>query len=332
MKKRILIAVLMAAFMIPALIWAAELNNITAAGVNGNLCFYNASGSEIFCVEDTTRLVSYPSGSAVDVESGASLKIAGTAITSTAAEINKLASIGSGDILTTSNTKTVTNKTLSGATFTGTIDGGTFTSSTLTTPVIASLYQASGTNLLTMPAATDTLVGKATTDTFTNKTLSGATLTGTITGGTFTNSTLTTPVIASFYQDAAKSKLMTTPDTASDTLAAIAATQTLTNKTLTSPVVNWGVSSNTFVAGEDWTLSSAEAKSVLLVLASGSGTPSIVDAYSSTGAIKIIRNAANVAVTTKMSGQTGVSIASGNTAVLINSGTDYVRVTADATH
>jgi hypothetical protein len=54
---------------------------------------------------------------------------------------------------------------------------------------------------------------------------------------TLTNKTLTTPVIASFYQDAGKTKLMTTPNTASDTLAALAATQTFTNKTLTTPVI-----------------------------------------------------------------------------------------------
>lgn len=54
---------------------------------------------------------------------------------------------------------------------------------------------------------------------------------------TFTNKTLTTPIIASLYQDAAKTKLMTVPDTVSDTLAAIAATQTLTNKTLTTPII-----------------------------------------------------------------------------------------------
>ena len=53
---------------------------------------------------------------------------------------------------------------------------------------------------------------------------------------TFANKTLTTPVIASFYQDAGKTKLMTTPNTASDTLCAIAATQTLTNKTLSGNV------------------------------------------------------------------------------------------------
>jgi hypothetical protein len=54
---------------------------------------------------------------------------------------------------------------------------------------------------------------------------------------TMTNKTLTTPVIASIYQDAGKTKLMTLPDTASDTLAAIAATQTFINKRITPRVV-----------------------------------------------------------------------------------------------
>jgi len=49
-----------------------------------------------------------------------------------------------------------------------------------------------------------------------------------------TNKTLTTPVIASIFQDAGKTKAMTLPDTANDTLAAIAATQTFTNKTVDS--------------------------------------------------------------------------------------------------
>jgi len=107
---------------------------------------------------------------------------------------------------------------------------------------------------------------------------------------------------------------------------------TYTGSTLTSPAIAFGVASKVFSAGEDWTLSASEATAVLLTLASGSDTPSIIDASSTAGALKIVRNASNVSVTLKVSGQTGVAVASGKTAILINNGTDYIRVTADATH
>jgi hypothetical protein len=80
-----------------------------------------------------------------------------------------------------------------------------------TTTVQASAV-ASGT--LTLPAATDTLVGKATTDTLTNK-------------------TLTAPVISTI----SNSGTVTIP-TGTDTLVARTSTDTLTNKTLTSPTIN----------------------------------------------------------------------------------------------
>jgi hypothetical protein len=60
-----------------------------------------------------------------------------------------------------------------------------------------------------------------------------------------TNKQLTTPIIPSMYQDDGKTKLMTLPNTASDTLVTIAATQTLTNKTLTSPKINENVALTT---------------------------------------------------------------------------------------
>ena len=54
---------------------------------------------------------------------------------------------------------------------------------------------------------------------------------------TLTAKTLTTPIIASLYQDAGATKLMTVPNVASDTLAVIGASQTLALKTLTTPVI-----------------------------------------------------------------------------------------------
>ena len=82
-----------------------------------------------------------------------------------------------------------------------------------TTTVQASAV--AGTNTLTLPATSnDTLVGKATTDTLTNK-------------------TLTSPVISTITNTGT----LTLP-TSTDTLVGRATTDTLTNKTLTSPTIN----------------------------------------------------------------------------------------------
>ena len=66
----------------------------------------------------------------------------------------------------------------------------TLTNKTLTSPVISSIVN---TGTLTLPTSTDTLVGRATTDTLTNKTLTSPTLTtpvlGTPSSGTLTNCT-----------------------------------------------------------------------------------------------------------------------------------------------
>jgi len=79
-----------------------------------------------------------------------------------------------------------------------------------------------GTNTLTLPPTNnDTLVGKATTDTLTNKTLTAPVI------STITNTgTLTLP-------------------TSTDTLVGRATTDTLTNKTLTAPVINIAINAQT---------------------------------------------------------------------------------------
>lgn len=99
-----------------------------------------------------------------------------------------------------------------------------------------------------------------------------ATLTGT---ETFTNKTLTTPIIASLYQDAGKTKLMTVPDTASDTLAAIAATQTLTNKRITKRVGTTASSATPTINTDnyDMYIITAQTENITSFTTNLSGTP-----------------------------------------------------------
>jgi hypothetical protein len=91
-----------------------------------------------------------------------------------------------GDIVGTTDTQTLTNKTLTSPTINTAIIGSvgiTFNGSTSGTTILKASATASGT--LTLPAATDTLVGKNTTDTLTNKSIAAGS--NTITGLTNTN-------------------------------------------------------------------------------------------------------------------------------------------------
>lgn len=92
---------------------------------------------------------------------------------------------GTANEITSTGTSTVTLSLPTALTFTGkTVAGGTYSS-----PNIATIIN-SGT--LTLPTSTDTLVGRATTDTLTNKTISGASNTLTnIANASLTNSSVT---------------------------------------------------------------------------------------------------------------------------------------------
>jgi len=256
--------------------------------------FYVQQGGDRAVVADGGSL-DVESGGEIDVESGASLKLAGTAVTSTATELNKLAGI-SGDVITTTNTKTMTNKTL-------------------TTPVIGSIYtDATKDKLMTLPdTASDTLAAIAATQTLTNK-------------------TLTTPVLSSFYQDAGKTKLVTVPAT-TDTLATLNDTETLTNKTLTSPVINapsvvQSVAFHDYAASSaDWTLSATEQKAVLLWVTNAGATSDIIAPEEAR--IFFVYNNSGQSVTIKKSGGTGITVADARVAGVIYASGDYVRLTPD---
>jgi hypothetical protein len=122
----------------------------------------------------------------------------------------------------------------------------------LTSPVIGTIVN---TGTLTLPTSTDTLVGRATTDTLTNKTLTSPvigtivntgtltlptstdTLVGRATTDTLTNKTLTSPVIGTIVNTGT----LTLP-TSTDTLVGRATTDTLTNKTLGAFTISGTVS------------------------------------------------------------------------------------------
>jgi len=109
----------------------------------------------------------------------------GTGITTSVAKASTTSTLTiaiDSTVATLTGTQTLTNKTLTLPTIGAT--GAVFNGSTSGTITVLATATA-GSNTLTLPAATDTLVGRATTDTLTNKTLTSPT----INGGTHTGIT-----------------------------------------------------------------------------------------------------------------------------------------------
>ena len=155
----------------------------------------------------------------------------------------------SGTVVTTTATQTLTNKTLTSPTIAGGTFSGTFTGTQdLTSVVLAggsplvfegasadahettlAVVDPTADRTVSIPNATDTLVGKATTDTLTNKTID-------------LDSNTVTGSLAEF-----NSALQ------SESFVSLTGTETLTNKTLTSPTINGGTFSGSFTGTSNLT-------------------------------------------------------------------------------
>ena len=278
--------------------------------------------------------------------------VGGVGITSVVAKVGAATSVTfdiDSTVVTLTGTQTLTNKTLTSPTINSpTIGsaGATFNGSTSGTITVLAAAIA-GSNSLTLPAATDTLVGRATTDTLTNKSINLANNTLTTTSaqlataisdetGTgvvvFSNTpTLVTPVLGVATATSINKVTLTTPATGSTLTIADGKTLTASNTltltgTDTSSIAFGAGGTVAYVANKLSVFASTTSAELAGVISDETGTGALVFASSPTLVTPTLGAALATSITAT-SGNMTVAAAAGNNSVnLVPTGTGSVDV------